>query len=85
MATDYGKRFEFISGEVCVKEILEHGKSFGDAYLITEALEKSMLQKTVSISTKSPEEYFSKIQSKYVKQSINTEMNSLYILGWAGV
>lgn len=47
MAKKYGKKFEFIQGKICAKEIIEHGKSFGDAYLISEALDKSFLLKEV--------------------------------------
>lgn len=43
LAKIYGKEFEFIPGKICKDEILAHGKSFGDAYLIAEALEKSSL------------------------------------------
>ena len=38
-----GKKFEFISGTIKYDEIMKKGKSFGDAYLIYEALEKSSL------------------------------------------
>ncbi len=43
LAKDYGKEFEFIQGKICKEEIISHGKSFGDAYLVAEALRKSIL------------------------------------------
>ena len=43
LANKYNKQFEFISGKICKEEILEHGKSYGDAYLIAEALRRSQL------------------------------------------
>ena len=45
MAKEKGKYFEFISGKICREEIIKRGKSFGDAFLIHEALEKSILLK----------------------------------------
>ena len=39
------KQFEFISGTIKRNEIMKKGKSFGDAYLIYEALEKSEILK----------------------------------------
>ena len=45
MAAQEGKQFEFISGKVCVEEIVRYGKSYGDAYLIWEGLQKSELLK----------------------------------------
>lgn len=43
LAAKHGKRFEFVNGSICREEILKYGKSFGDAYLISEALHKSEL------------------------------------------
>lgn len=45
LAKIYNKKFEFIRGSVLREEIIVHGKSFGDAYLVYEALEKSQLLK----------------------------------------
>lgn len=45
LAKSNNKEFEFIKGKVCKDEIILHGKSFGDAYLINEALQKSQLLK----------------------------------------
>lgn len=47
LAFEYNKEFEFISGKICKEEVLAHGKSYGDAYLIAEALEKGVLLKNV--------------------------------------
>ena len=43
LAKENGKTFEFIQGTICKEEILKHGKSFGDAFLIHEGLKKSKL------------------------------------------
>lgn len=45
LANEYGKHFEYLSGKICKDEIIKRGKSFGDAFLIHEALEKSDLLK----------------------------------------
>lgn len=46
IAEENRKQFEFIRGTVCVKEVMARGKSFGDAFVIHEALEKSELLKS---------------------------------------
>ena len=62
LAKIYGKEFGFIPGKICKDEILAHGKSFGDAYLIAEALEKSSLLANV--------EFFYKISGRiYLKNA----------------
>lgn len=45
MAVSYDKTFEFIRGSKCVEAVISRGKSFGDAFLIAEALDKSALLK----------------------------------------
>ncbi len=45
LAKNAGKHFEFIKGEAHIEETLEHGKSYGEIRLITEAIEKSDLLK----------------------------------------
>ena len=57
LAEKYHKKFEFISGKICKEEIVKYGgKSWGDAYLISEGLKKSVLLKDV--------EYFYKITGR---------------------
>ena len=43
LAHNYNKRFEFLSGKICKEATIKKGKSFGDAYLIYEAVTKSEL------------------------------------------
>ena len=84
MAADYGKNFEFISGKVCVEEIIEHGKSFGDAYLIAEALEKSQLLSTCQYFYKITGRIFLK-NSKKICKTVNKYRNEFIIytgMGW---
>lgn len=45
LAETKGKQFEFIQGTICAGQVMKKGKSFGDAFLIHEALEKSELLK----------------------------------------
>lgn len=45
MAKQYNKEFEFIRGTLCKNEVQSYGKSYGDAFLIHEALLKSKLLK----------------------------------------
>ena len=45
LAQKHHKRFEFIHGKVCREETIQKGKSFGDAYLVYEAVTQSVLLK----------------------------------------
>jgi len=84
LAHKYNKKFEFIYGKICVKEIKQHGKSYGDAYLISEALQKSELLSSC--------EYFYKItgriflrNSKQICRTVNKYRNEFIIytgMGW---
>lgn len=56
MASQYNKEFEFIHGTVCIREVQSYGKSYGDAFLIHEALYKSIILKDC--------EYFYKITGR---------------------
>ena len=44
-ASLYGKSFEFVQGEICSESVIKHGRSYGDAFMIHEALNKSKLLK----------------------------------------
>lgn len=84
MAISCGKEFEFISGKVCVKEIMEHGKSYGDAYLITEALKKSKLLETCEYFYKITGRIFLK-NSKRICKTVNKYRNEFIVymgMGW---
>ena len=84
LAHKYNKEFEFISGEICIEEIKQYGKSYGDAYLISEALQTSKLL--------SPCEYFYKItgriflkNAKQICRTVNKYRNEFIIycgMGW---
>ncbi|WP_041140174.1 hypothetical protein [Beduini massiliensis] len=52
----HSKQIEFISGSIMKKEIINYGKSFGDAFLIMEALSKSVLLNN--------EEFFYKVSGR---------------------
>lgn len=67
LAYKYNKRFEFISGTVCVEEIIKYGKSFGDAYLIYEALQKSKILKECEFFYKITGRIFLKNSKKVCK------------------
>lgn len=56
LAKQHNKRFEFISGTPCVDEVKKYGRSYGDAFLIHEALHKSKLLEKA--------EYFYKITGR---------------------
>lgn len=43
IAKSLGKEFEFIQGTICREKIIRYGKSYGDAFLIHEALQKSTI------------------------------------------
>lgn len=49
LAKTKAKQFEFIKGTICAEQVMTKGKSFGDAFLIHEALEKSELLKPHSL------------------------------------
>lgn len=62
LAEAYHKQFEFISGTVCKAEVIRYGKSYGDAFLIHEGLQKSRLLKE--------EDFFYKITGRiFLKNS----------------
>lgn len=67
LATEYGKEFEFISGKICKEEVLARGKSFGDAYLVSEALQKSVLLRNVDLFYKISGRIFLKNADKICK------------------
>lgn len=67
LAKEYGKEFEFISGEICREEVLTRGKSFGDAYLVSEALKKSNLLQNVEFFYKISGRIFLKNAEKICK------------------
>lgn len=67
MACGGGKQFEFISGTVCVDEVVAFGKSYGDAFLIAEALEKSYLLKNADTFYKITGRIFLKNASELYK------------------
>lgn len=48
-ALKYRKRFEFVKGTPCSKEVTQHGKGYGDGLLIYEGLTKSELLKNCDI------------------------------------
>lgn len=43
MASEHGKAFEFLKGTECKAEVEKHGKGYGDALLVEEALAQSKL------------------------------------------
>lgn len=63
LAKKYNKEFEFIKGSVQYQNIIEKGKSFGDAFLIHEGLKKSNLL--------NPCEYFYKITGRIFLKNSN--------------
>ncbi len=84
LANDNGENFEFISGTVCVNEVFLHGKSYGDAFLIHEALEKSVLLENVEFFYKITGRIFLKNSKKIVlscKKSRN-EFIAYPAMGW---
>lgn len=84
MASENNKRFEFISGKVCRKEIIKYGKSFGDAYLIYEALQKSQLLESCQYFYKITGRIFLK-NSKKICRTADKYRNEFIVyegLGW---
>lgn len=84
LACENNKRFEFISGKVCKQEIIEYGKSFGDAYLIYEGLQKSKLLENCEYFYKITGRIFLKNSKKICKTS-NKYRNEFIVyegLGW---
>lgn len=84
LAEKYGKRFEFVQGKVCKEDVIKYGKSFGDAYLIYEALEKSALLKECDYFYKITGRIFLK-NSKQICKTSKKYRNEFIIyrgLGW---
>lgn len=69
IANLYGKYFEFIRGTVCIEEITSKGKSYGDAFLIHEGLEKSKLLSDYDYFYKITGRIFLKNANKIVRTS----------------
>lgn len=72
------KLFEFISGSIMKEEIIQHGKSFGDAFLINEAIEKSQLLKDENIIYKITGRIFL-LNSKKIIKTYNRHDNEFII------
>jgi len=84
LAHKYNKEFEFISGKIYVKEVKQHGKSYGDAYLISEALQKSELLSGCEYFYKITGRIFLK-NSKQICTTVNKFRNEFIIytgMGW---
>ncbi len=84
LAQANNKRFEFINGKVCKEETIKRGKSFGDAYLIYEAIEKSELLKECEFFYKITGRIFLKNSKKICKTA--TKYRNEFIIytdmGW---
>ncbi len=84
MADVEGKRFEFLSGTPCAKEVKAHGKGYGDALLIQEALERSKLLADVPFFYKMTGRLFLENHKKILRSSgkIRNEFISYDGMGW---
>ena len=84
LAPKYSKRFEFIQGTVCKEQVMKYGKSFGDAYLIYEALNKSDLLRECEYFYKITGRIFLK-NSKQICRTCDKYRNEFIVydgLGW---
>lgn len=84
MAEKKDKQFEFIKGTVCFNDIVIKGKSFGDAFLIHEGLEKSVLLSECDCFYKITGRIFLKNADKIVKtrDKYKNEFICYTGLGW---
>lgn len=84
LAHENGKQFEFIQGTVTVDEVLKRGKSYGDAFLIHEALQKSKCLGGCSFFYKITGRIFLKNASSIVKtcSKYRNEFIVYENLGW---
>lgn len=68
LANANNKEFEFIKGTVCIEEIKKYGKSYGDAFLVHEAIKKSNLLKNEKSFYKISGRIFLKNSFKVIKK-----------------
>ena len=71
MALKHNKQFEFINGDIHKKEINRCGRSWGDAFLIHEAIVKSKLLRNVSEFYKITGRVFLKNSDEIIRKSKN--------------
>ena len=84
IAKKHDKSFEFISGTVCKDEIIKHGKSYGDAYLIWEGINTSRLLTTEAFFYKMTGRIFLENADVMVK-TVNKHRNEFILypgIGW---
>lgn len=78
MAKSYGKKFEFLRVKTDVNKTIELGKSYGEAILIKEGINKSELLKDESIIYKVTGRIFLK-NSRQICKSLNKAMNQFIV------